>query len=40
MKKNMKRNLYLPPAAMFLAVTLAGPAAPDSLVPFKGSLQG
>jgi hypothetical protein len=40
MKTIMKISIYLPIAAIVLAVALAGPAAAANQVPFKGSLEG
>ena len=40
MKTIMKTSIYLPMAAMFLAAALAGPAAAEKQVPFKGRLEG
>src|SRR5437867_3084126 len=39
-KTNMKTSIYLPMAAMFLTVALAGPAAAEKQIPFSGSVQG
>jgi hypothetical protein len=36
----MKTNIHLPMAAMFLTAVLAGPAAAENQVPFKGRLEG
>lgn len=36
----MKKTVYLPVAMILLATSLAVPAAADSQVPFKGSMQG
>ena len=36
----IKTSTCLPVAAVFLAVTLAGPAAAAKYIPFKGSFQG
>jgi hypothetical protein len=40
MKTIMKTSIYLPIAAMFLAAALAGSAAAENQVPFKGTLEG
>src|ERR1043166_8666695 len=40
MKTVMRSNIYLPIAAMILAVVFAVPAAAQHQVPFKGSMQG
>ena len=40
LKTMMKTSIHLPMAAMFLTALLAGPAAAENLVPFKGSLEG
>jgi hypothetical protein len=39
MKSIMKTSIYLPMAAMFLTAALAGPAAAEKKVPFKGKLE-
>jgi hypothetical protein len=40
MNTSVKSNIYLPMAVMFLTLTLAGPAAAQKQVPFRGSVQG
>jgi len=40
MKNITRSNIYLPMAAMILTAALAGPAAAQNQVPFKGALQG
>jgi hypothetical protein len=42
MKTMIRTGIYLPAAAILLTAALAGPAAaaPDKLVPFRGSMQG
>jgi hypothetical protein len=40
MKNITRSNIYLPMAAMILAVALAVPAAAQNQVPFKGAMQG
>jgi hypothetical protein len=40
MKTITRSNIYLPVAAMILAVALAVPAAAQKQVPFKGTMQG
>jgi hypothetical protein len=40
MKTVMRSNMYLPVAAMILASAFAAPAAAQTLVPFKGAMQG
>jgi hypothetical protein len=40
LKTMMKTSIHLPMAAMFLTAFLAGTAAAENQVPFKGSLEG
>ena len=40
MLKTMKARVCLPMAAMFLTAVLAGPAAAEKQLPFRGSVQG
>jgi hypothetical protein len=40
LKTMMKTSIHLPMAAMFLTALLAGPAAAENHVPFKGRLEG
>ena len=40
LKSMMKTSIRLPVAAMFWTALLAGPAAAENHVPFKGSLEG
>ena len=40
LKTIMKTSIHLPMAAMFLTAVLAGPAAAENQVPFKGQSSG